>query len=249
MAKQTGIGCNYYVNGFDISGDTNALSKISGGPALFDTTDITQPAKSRLGTLRNGEITWVSFFNPSPGQEHAALSGLPTTDLIGTAFLNPLAIGSPAASIVGKLPTYDTKRNNEAEIVIDFGLTSNGSGLEWGLQLTPGRRTDVAATNGPSNDDGAATSFGAQAYLQVFSFVGTDITIKIQDSADNVTFADVATFAFATITSAPQALRDTIPNNAVLRRFVRVATTTAGGFTSCSFAVQYVRNQIAGVVF
>ena len=34
-------------------------------------------------------------------------------------------------------------------------------------------------------------SFGVQAYLQVFSFTGTDVTITIQDSADNSSFANI----------------------------------------------------------
>ncbi len=94
------------------------------------------------------------------------------------------------------------------------------------------------------------TAFGAQAYLQVFSFAGTDATVKIQDSADGVTYADLAGAAFTQITSGtPQAQRLALTNTATVRRYLRASTTTAGGFTSLVFAVMFNRNPIAGVSF
>ena len=100
-----------------------------------------------------------------------------------------------------------------------------------------------------SYDTAASASFGAQAYLQVTAFTGTDVTIKIQDSADNVTFADVTSLAFAQTTAAHTAQRISISNTATVRRYVTATLTTAGGFTALSAAVVIVKNQIASVVF
>ena len=52
-------------------------------------------------------------------------------------------------------------------------VQSDGYGLEWGVQLTAGLRTDITGTTGAYVDDnGAASSYGAQAYLQIVEFAG-----------------------------------------------------------------------------
>jgi hypothetical protein len=126
---------------------------------------------------------------------------------------------------------------------------ANGYGIEWGQQLTAGIRTDTAATNGTGIDTTASASFGGQAYLQAFSFTGTDVTVKIQDSADNATFADVTGMAFTQITAGPTSERIAIANTATIRRYVRAITVTTGGFSSLSFAVNFIKNEVADVQF
>lgn len=238
MAKQTGLGDNFYLGGYDLSGDTNSLSKISGGPAALDVTAISESAFERLGGLRSGEIDWVSYFNSTGA--HVPLSALPTTDVIATYFRGTV-IGAPAACMVAKQIGYDPTRDASGNLTFAVQALSNGSGLEWGEQLTAGLRTDAAATNGTSQDDGAATTSGAQAYLQVTAFAGTSVTVKIQDSADNSTFADVSGLAFTAVSAAPAAQR--IAATGTLRRYVRAVTT--GTFTSATFAVALMRNQVA----
>ena len=100
-----------------------------------------------------------------------------------------------------------------------------------------------------SYDTGASAAFGAQAYLQVVAFTGTDVTVAIQDSADNVSFAAVAGLAFTQTTAANTAQRIAISNTATVRRYVAATLSTVGGFTALSFAVVLVKNQIANQVF
>jgi hypothetical protein len=100
-----------------------------------------------------------------------------------------------------------------------------------------------------SYDSGASLSFGAQAYLQVTAFTGTDATIQIVDSADNVTFAAVAGLGFTQVTAAPATQRLAISNTATVRRYIGVQVTTVGGFTALSFALAINKNPIAGQVF
>ena len=60
---------------------------------------------------------------------------------------------------------------------------------------------------------------------------GTGITyaVKIQDSADNSSFADVSGLAFTT-TSADTALQETLRiNTDSIRRYIRAVITVAGG--------------------
>lgn len=254
MAKQSGLGNNLYIAGYDVSGDTQALDNVHGGPATIDVTGIDKSAFERIGGLRDGSIDATTYFNPetvagggSRDGAHKVFSALPTADAqamycIGTT------IGSPVACEIAKQIGYDPKRGSDGSLTFSVSLPANGFGLEWGDLLTAGRRTDTAATNGTGLDGGAATSFGFQAYLQVFAFTGTDVTVKLQDSADNVSFADVASGAFVQTTTAPGTQRIAVGGTATVRRYVRASTVTTGGVTSVTFAVALVRNRVA-VVF
>ncbi len=251
MAKSSGLGDALHIAGYDASGDIQQLGAIGGGPALLNVTGINKSAYERLGGLRDGRIEMTTFFNhvAVTGATHEKLSALPRTDVILT-YCRGTTLGNPAASLVGKQVNYDPTRGDDGMLTFAVSAQANGYGLEWGKQLTAGVRTDTAATNGTAIDTTASASFGAQAYLQVFSpFTGTDATVKIQDSADNVTFADVAGLSFTQITAAPTSERISISNTSTIRRYVRAVTVTTAGFTSLSFAVNFVKNEVAGVVF
>jgi hypothetical protein len=250
VAKTSGLGDNLYIAGFNASGDIQALGNIGGGPALLNMTGIDKSAYERIGGLRSGQFEMTTFFNhvAVTGATHEKLSALPRTDVILT-YCRGTTLGDPAASLVGKQVNYDPSRADDGMLTFGVSAQSNGYGVEWGRQLTAGVRTDSAATNGTGIDTTASASFGGQAYLQVFSFVGTDATVKIQDSADNVSFADVAGFNFTQVTAGPTSERIALGNTVTLRRYLRAATVTTGGFTSLAFSVNVIKNDVAGVTF
>lgn len=250
MAKTSGLGDNLYIAGFDASGDIQQLGNISGGPALMNFTAINKSAYERQGGLRSGQIEYTAFFNhvAVTGGTHEKLAALPTSDQILT-YCRGTSLGDPAASLVSKQIGYDPTRTDDGMLTFAVSAQSNGYGIEWGRQLTAGIRSDSAATNGTSIDTTASASFGGQAYLHVFSFTGTDATVKIQDSADNSSFTDVASFAFTQVTTAPTSERIALSNTATIRRYVRAITVTTGGFSALTFSVNMIKNEIAGVVF
>ena len=245
--KSTGLGDDYFHAGFHIGGDIRDVA-VNGGPGLIDVTDITQSAHSRLGGLRDGHFALTTYHDPAAGQAHAALSGLPTTDVIQT-YLRGQAVGNPACCQNSKQVGYDPTRGNDGSLTIKFAGEANGFGQEWGEQLTAGLRTDTAATNGATQQDAAQTAFGAQAYLQATSFTGTDVTVTIQHSTTG-SGGWSTLMSFTQITGGvPQAQRTTIANNTTVDQYVRAITTTVGGFTSFAFQVTFVRNLAAGQVF
>lgn len=250
MAKTSGLGDGLLIAGYDASGDIQQLGSISGGPALLNFTAINKSAYERQGGLRSGQIEYTAFFNhvAVTGGTHEKLAALPTADQILT-YCRGTTLGDPAASLVSKQINYDPTRGDDGMLTFGVSAQSNGYGIEWGRQLTAGVRTDTGATNGTSIDTTASASFGGQAYLHVTAFTGTDVTVKIQDSADNSSFADVASFAFTQVTAAPTSERIALSNTATIRRYVRAATVTTGGFSSVSFSVNVIKNEIAGVVF
>jgi hypothetical protein len=245
MAKQSGLGDRLAVGAFDLGGDIGSLQRIGGGPQALDLTDITQGGYGRVGGLRTGAIEFTSWWNPAAGRSHSLLKTLPYADTLVT-YGRGSSLGSPAASCVAKQIGYDGNRGADGSFSLGVATMSNGYGLEWGRQVTPWLRTDTAATNGTGVDFAAATAFGGQFYLHLTAFTGTSVVVKIQDSADNVTFADVAGAAFTSATG-PTWERIAIANNATIRRYVRVATT--GTFSNAVFTVNCVKNEIAGQVF
>lgn len=246
MAKSSGLGDNFYVGGYDLSGDTASLDEIGGGPAIIDVTGIDKSAFERIGGIRDGRIEWTSHFNDATGQQHLALRGLPTAD-VQLMYFRGTTLGNPVASLVGKQLNYDFTRADDGKLTSKIRAEANGFGIEWGQSLTAGKRTDTAATNGTSIDTTASLAFGAQAYLQVFSLTGTNVIVTIEDSADNVTFAAVTGLAFTSVTAAPASERLATSNTATIRRYIRAVTT--GTFTSATFAVMIVKNEIAGQQF
>jgi hypothetical protein len=246
MTKANGLGDNAYVNGVDLSGDTQMLNRIAGGNSPLITTDITQSAQARLGGLRDGGIDWTSYFDKAAGASHLTLRALPYTDVLVT-YCRGTAIGNAVASCWAKQIGYDPQRGQDGSFLFNVTTVANAYGLEWGQQLTAGKKTDTVATNGTAIDFGSVSSlFGGQAYLQVFSLTGTSVTVKVQDSADNVTFADVTGLAFTAATAAGSQ-RLATANTATIRRYVRAIST--GTFSNAVFAVQFTRNECAGVAF
>lgn len=248
MAKQGGLGQAAYIGGTDVGGDVAALTNVRGGPTVLDLTDITQFAHERAGGPRDGELAGDVWFNPT--RIHPVLSALPTTDVIVTWAMGT-ALGDPAAAINGKQVNYDGKRASDGSFPLSVQVLANSFGLEWGVQLTAGVRTDTGATNGTAVDfTTVSTAFGLQAYLQVAAFTGTDVTVKIQDAAlVGGPYADLAGAAFTQITGgAPRAERIQTARGATVRQFLRAVTVTTGGFANLQFSVVVVRNSTS-VVF
>lgn len=244
MAKQGGLGDQLFVGGYDLGDDIGSVGNISGGPAPLEVTGITKEAFQRIGGVRSGRMELSAFFNDAADQAHEVLSALPTADTILT-YLHGVAIGDPAACLNAKQVNYDPSRAQDGGLLIGVEAQSNQYGLEWGVQLTPGKRTDTGANSSvPSHDHGAETAFGGQAYFQVFSFVGTDATIVVRGASDSgfsTGLQDQATLLVDS--STPQAAR--VESVSTVRQHLKINTTTTGGFTSLVFAVAFVRNETA----
>jgi hypothetical protein len=202
LAKQNGLGARFFVGGYDISGDINALDSIHAEQALNDDTDITQFAHSRLPVLRDGSMSFTSFFDAA--NAHPVLSALPTADVLMTFLVPPLVIGSPVANLNAKEIDYPPQRASDAGLTMKVEGQGQGYGLEWGLQMTPGLRTDTGGAQGSSLNNGAASLYGAQAYLQCTAFTGTSANIIVQHAPDNTTWTALLTFTAVTAAPATQ---------------------------------------------
>lgn len=241
MAKASGIGDRLYIDGYDLSGDIGSVDTIADRGNLLEVTGIDKSAVERIVGLGDGEITFTAYFNDAAGAAHARLKTRGTGNHV-VQYHHGSSLGGASVQLTGKQVDYSGDRASDGSLQLGVQVMgSDGEGLSWGRSLTAGARTDTSATNGSSVDDGAATATGLRATLTVLAFSGTDVTIKLQDSANNSAWADITGGAFTAVTSAPQAQTITTGTTAAVRRYVRVVTTTSGGFTSVTFAVVYAR--------
>lgn len=154
-SKQTGLGDNAFVSGYDISGDVAAVDNISGGPALLEMTAIDKYAVERFGGLRTGALSFSTWFNDATSQEHDALKGLPTAD-VHLMYCRGTVRGNQAACIVAKQVGYDWTRGADGSLQGKVEAQANAYGLEWCRLLTAGKDTAASGTvNGASVDDGS----------------------------------------------------------------------------------------------
>lgn len=239
MTKRSGLGQQVYVGGYDLSGDFVSLSKVSTSMAVIEgVTGVDKSAMERLAGKKDGSLDAQTAFNPSAGQQFQVLKGVPRTDTLLTYCMST-TLGDYAACLLSKQVNFDGERDDDGGLFFKISALGSGYGLEWGQMLTAGKRTDTAATNGSSVDTSASLSFGLQAYLQVFAFTGTSVTVKLQDSADNSSWSDITGAAFTAATGITTERIQTGRTQTV-RRYVRAVTT--GTFSNAIFNVVFVKN-------
>lgn len=240
MSKQSGLGDRLLIDGYELSGDIGSLSRIGGGPLALEMTGIDKGAPERFGGTLSGAIEFSSWFNDAAGQAHPVLAALPTADR-HVMYLRGSGVGSVSAGLYAVQIGYDPTRGQDGSLSMNTSAQSTGGlPLEWGEQLTAGVRTDTTGTNGAALDGGAATTHGASAYLQVLGVTGTSVTITLQDSADNSSWANITGGAF---TAATGRGAQRIAVAGTVRRYVRAVSS--GTFTSAQFAVSFTRHATA----
>lgn len=242
MAKQGGMGDRLLIDQYEAGGGIGSLSAIGCPRTMQDTTDITQSALSRILLLKDGHLEFTSYFDDAVGPPAGVfqiLKTLPLTDRQIT-YQRGAALGSPAASMVCKQINYDSTRGQDGSITFSTTADANAFGLEWGEQLQAGNVTQGAAGNGTGIDFGAtSTLFGWAAYLHVIAFTGTSVTVSVQDSADNATFANLTGGSFVAATAVGTQRLESATRTATVRRYVRFST--AGTFSNAIFSVNFVR--------
>jgi hypothetical protein len=187
MTKQSGLGDNFYIGGFDLSGDVSSVDQMSGPLAPIDVTGIKYSANQRIGGLRDADWQFTSFFNFAAGASHLALNTLPTTDVIATYFRGT-ATGNPAASINGKQIDYAPTRDNTGNLTLKTEVQANAYGMEWGQQLTPGI---YAAANALT---GANSTFegGIGNWIGLTNNTATDSSAQHHGGADSLSMSSTA---------------------------------------------------------
>jgi hypothetical protein len=189
--------------------------------ATLDVDDGASDAVASFYTSQDGS-TWTALGTPQ-------MVGATTSIFASTAVLE---IGAQTGGTVNRL----AGKFFRGEVLDGIGGTAVAAPVASASGDEVADATPLTWTVNGSALVSSHTVHGAQAYLQVFSFTGTDVTVKLQHSHDNSTFADITGGGFTQITSGPGVERIAIAAGTEIRRYVRAVTTTSAGFTELVFA-------------
>lgn len=232
MAFIHGKGAATLVNAYDLSAFFNTYD----AAATADTAEVSTfggSSKAYVAGLKDATLSLGGFFDGSAAAVDAVLSAA-----IGSSTLFTLA---PAgAGTIGNranlAQAYETGYTVSAPVGDAVTVSAEAqvsNGMASGIILAD-LAARTATGNTTVNDNGASSSAGAVAHLHVTAFTGTDVTIKVQHSADNSTWVDLITFTQLTAIGSERGTAAGTVN-----RYLRV--NIAGTFTSVTFAVALAR--------
>ena len=226
MAFVHGKGTKVYIDSSEFS-------------SYFNNVDVTKTADVAETTNfgSSGSKTYIT------GEDDGTFSLTGFFDATADATLQPLLGGADFDLVVGidGLDTGDRTQFGSANIT-NYGVSSAvgdavatsidaqaDNGVTVGLVLNAGAYT-ATGVQGTANDNSASSTGGGGAFLIVTSVSGTSPTgdIKIQHSADDSTYADLATFTQAT-TATSEVIK--IAEGTTINRYVRVHATIGGTST------------------
>lgn len=222
MAIPHGRYAAVYFNATDLSGYLRSATM----SATCDTAD-TSTFGASAKTYVAGQIDWTASYDglydpavlspeASLGVDGGVLSHCPGGRSLGDrAWLS---------SVIGT--SYDVTAATSDAVSFSWGVQRSGP-TGSGYILHPMSK-DTNTTTGSSRDDAAATSTGWTAHIHCTLVDGGSWVVKLQDSADNSSWADVTGGAFAALTGAGSQ-RLVSAAGATLRRYVRYVATRTGG--------------------
>lgn len=127
-----------------------------------------------------------------------------------------------------------------ADIVQASAEFQSTDAVEHGKILSSGS-TVTATGNGTGVDNGASTANGGAGFLSVpVNTRNGNITVKIQHSADNSTFADLVTFTVVSGTTTTSEKIE-VADGTTVNRYLRVNYTVAGSTGSATPVVAFTR--------
>jgi hypothetical protein len=149
-------------------------------------------------------------------------------------------INQPARLVSAQETAYNETAPEDGAVAFTLGVKATDA-VGFGFVLHT-RSVDTGTTTGASLDGLAATATGWHAHLHVTAVSSGSWVVKLQDSADNSSWADVASGAFAAVTTgAAQRLSQGSPT--AMRRYLRyVATVTGGSTPTITFGLAVSRN-------
>lgn len=254
MAFYHGKVGRLFVDQFELS---NYFSEYTAAAkaGIAETTVFGRGAKTFIGGLLEGQLTAKGFFDDTvsgPDQELAKDLGFSTNTVVtfipsGVSIIGTRAITSEAAETDY---TITAPVNNVVGINASF---QSDSGLKSGVILRDPATliSTIATIDGVGVNDRnlaslATTTNGLVATAHILTLTGTGtptVSVKIQHSDDNATYADLVTLTIpAGISSGSvTGIYGTVPMNTVINRFIRARVVTTGTTISSTVLVAAAR--------
>lgn len=197
MAKLSGHWARVLVDGKNMSTNTQSVDVASDHDA-HEATGLDEvhnfiPGQRTVSVAHNGLMDWDTSGNAGHDQYNDGAAGVVTV-LVGQNAAP--AAGDPAFVLNALEGAYGVNVQNAAAVSFSANLSARGDDAgKWGKTLS-GVATITNTTTGGSVDDSASSAGGAIASLHVLSALTTDTyAVKVQDSTDGSTWADLITFS------------------------------------------------------
>jgi hypothetical protein len=238
MAKQSGLGHNFFIGGYDLSGDVSAIDNWSTPVESVDVTSISKSAFERLQGRVDLDASFSTFFNDAAGQQHLALRNYATTDR-NVSWTFGSTVGDVACGAVAKQVDYPLTRGADGTLTATIPISGNGVISEWGNLLSAGKITHSGATTVASKDDSSSSAAGASAIIQSMSLSSGTATVKIQHSANDSSWSDLITFTNVAAASDSGRTSERKTVSGTVNRYLRIVTS--GTFSNLVFVIHYRR--------
>jgi hypothetical protein len=221
-----------------------AEASVAGSIETAETTTfgVTGGAKTYVAGLNDATLSLSGMYDGDAGS---------ADDVIETALGSDEDINFTVAIDGGMLlgsrcvigQTIETKydvTSPVADVVKTSAEFQFDAGASRGVVLAP--LSSISSTSfGSSVDNAASTTNGGIAMLHVPANTRNgNITIKVQHSSDNSTFADLATFSVVSSATATSE-RISIASGTTVNRYLRTSFTVAGSTGSATIACAFAR--------
>jgi hypothetical protein len=236
-----GKNVQVFVDEFDFSSYFNDVSA-STTVETAETSTFGSSAKEYISGLKDGTVSLSGMFEAtaSVGTDayFATVLGGTTKEKVIVA-TEGHANGARAVMLESDATSYEVS-GAIADVVQASAEFQSSNGVEHGVILSSG--SAVSATgNGTGVDNGASSANGGVAFLSVPTNTRNgNITVKVQQSADNSTFTDLVTFTAVTSTQKIS-YRVEVAAGTSVARYLRVNYTVAGSTGSATPIVAFSR--------
>ena len=229
-----------FVDEYDFStylNDASAATTID----TAETSAFGTEAKTYIVGHSDGTISLAGMFEgtASTGTDQHFATSLAGAEQLVIVATEGHAVGRRAVMMKSENTSYEPSSpiGDVVQMSVEFQADE---GLGHGVLVSSG--SSVSATgNGTGVDNGASSSNGGYGYLSVpVNTRNGNITVKIQHSADNSTFADLVTFTVVSTTTKTSE-RIVVASGTTINRYLRVNYTVAGSTGSATPVVAFTR--------
>jgi hypothetical protein len=221
MAFKHGSKAAVYYGGVDVSAYlTSAALAIAVETA--DVTTFGSTWRSNLPGLAQGTYDFEGKYDPADTSVQTDIAA--QTQGVLTVCPAGSAVGDLCRLVPALSTAYGQSSVIDDAVAFSWGVTG-AAALAFGKIIH--NSEDTNTTTGTGIDGTASTSTGWTAHLHVTLVDGGSWVVTIQDSADNSSFATIATFAAKTAVGSERLT--SAAATTTVRRYVRVVATRTGG--------------------
>lgn len=216
-----------YVQGVDLTAFLRSAN-LQRTADVAESTPFNNEAKGYTVGMRDGTMAFEGLYDGTAAAIDEVLASIlgATSQKVALVPVGVEALGSVACGMAGDESSYDVDTATDDVATVSVEMQSSTSIDRCLVHKVLGAVSSGA--NGTSIDNGAASANGGVGYLHVTAASGGGtLTVKVQHSADDTTWADLVTFADVTAVGAE---RKTV--SGTVNRYTRAThAITAGSQT------------------